>query len=196
MPSVLLVLIAALAAGYLTGGRLSGVPRMGVRLAALAAIGFGLQLLPLTGLDITVSLILLWVSFGALVLFALVNLRLPGFLLLLLGVLLNLSVISVNDGMPISGEALVAAGDQAQIALLKAGWGGVKYHLADPDDQLMPLADVIVLPLPVGEVVSIGDLVIDAGLGWFLFAAMGSRAGRRPAAGVRARDRPARSRGA
>jgi hypothetical protein len=196
MPSVLLVLIAAVTAGYLAGGRLRRVPLAGVRLAALAAIGFGLQLLPIAGLDTTTSLILLWVSFGALTLFALVNLRLPGFLLLLLGVLLNLTVISANDGMPISADALVAAGDQGQIAPLQAGYGGVKYHLAGPDDQLMPLADVIVLPRPVGEVVSIGDLVIDAGLGWFLFAAMGSRAVRRPAADPPARDRPARDRGA
>ena len=55
---------------------------------------------------------------------------------------------------------------------------------------------VIHTPPPVGEVVSIGDLVIDAGLGWFLFAAMGSRAVRRPAADPSARDRAARGRGA
>jgi hypothetical protein len=46
----------------------------------------------------------------------------------------------------------------------------------------MPLADVVVLPRPVGEVVSAGDLLVDAGLAWFLFVAMGAKGRRRPAA--------------
>jgi hypothetical protein len=179
MPSVILVPLLAVVAGYLAGGRLTAIPRVGVRLSWLAAIGLGLQVLPIRGLDTETALTLLWVSFGALTLFAVINIRLSGFLLILLGVLLNLVVITVNDGMPINEHALVAAGQEGQIAQLEAGSFGVKYRLAQPGDQLLPLSDVIVLRPPISEVVSVGDLIVDAGLAWFLFAAMGPKRRRR-----------------
>jgi hypothetical protein len=175
MTSVSLVVVAALAAAYLGGGRLGRLGQSGVRLTGLAAVGFVVQFLPLGGLGGTLARVLLWLSFLLLVVFSTVNLRRPGFGLFLLGTLLNLTVIALNGGMPISADALVASGDRGQIAELQQGLGGVKYHLAGPGDRLMPLADVVVLPPPVGEVVSVGDLLVDAGLAWFLVAGMGPR---------------------
>jgi uncharacterized protein DUF5317 len=182
MPSVLLVLIAAVTAGYLGGGRLTRIPEAGVRLTGLAALGCALQYAPVGGLDPGVYRAMLWLSFALLTVFLLVNLRHRGFALLLAGVLLNLTVIALNDGMPIDASALRVAGDGGQVAELQAGVGGAKYHLAGPGDELIPLADVVVLPRPVGEVVSVGDLLVDAGLAWFLFAAMGATRRRRPGA--------------
>jgi hypothetical protein len=183
MTSVLLVVIAAVTAGFLAGGRLGRLTRSGVRLTGLALLGMVCQFAPVDGLGTTLPRLLLWLSFALLVVFGSVNLRRPGFPLLLLGVLLNLTVIALNDGMPISADALVASGDRGQIAQLERGFGGAKYHLADGDDRLMPLADVIVLPPPVGEVVSLGDLLVDAGLAWFLFSAMGPGTTRRGTGG-------------
>ncbi len=192
MTSVSLVVVAAVTAAYLAGGRLGRLGQSGVRLAGLAAVGFVFQFLPMVGIGRTMAAALLWLSFALLILFSSVNLRRPGFVLFLLGVLLNLTVMAVNHGMPVRAEALVASGDQGQIAQLQEGYGGVKYHLAGHDDRLMALADVVVLPPPVGEVVSIGDLLVDAGLGWFLFAAMGPgrRGKREPAGSRRAAQRP------
>ena len=175
MTSVSLVVVAAVAAAYLGGGRLGRLGQSGVRLTGLAAVGFVVQFLPLSGLGWPVARLLLWLSFLLLVVFSAVNLRRPGFALFLLGTLLNLTVIALNDGMAISAQALVASGDRGQIAQLQEGLGGAKYHLAGPRDRLMALADVVVLPPPVGEVVSVGDLLVDAGLAWFVFAGMGPR---------------------
>jgi len=116
-------------------------------------------------------------SFVLLTVFAALNLHRSGFAVLGLGVLLNFAVVAVNGGMPISPEALVQAGDAAQIPQLEQGLGGAKWHLAGPEDVLLPLSDVVVIPPPIGEVVSVGDLLVDAGLGWFLYAA--TRPGRR-----------------
>jgi hypothetical protein len=179
MTSVLLVVIAAVTAGYLAGGRLTRLAQSGVRLTGLAAVGLVFQFAPVDGLGAALPRVLLWLSFALLVVFSAVNLRRAGFPLFLLGVLLNLTVIALNDGMAISADALVASGDRGQIAQLQDGIGGAKYHLADSDDRLLPLTDVIVLPPPVGEVVSIGDLFVDAGLAWFLFSAMGPGTRRR-----------------
>jgi hypothetical protein len=132
MPSVLLVLIAAVTAGYLGGGRLTRIPEAGIRLTGLAAIGCVLQFAPVGGLDPGVYRAMLWLSFALLTVFLLVNLRHRGFALLLAGVLLNLTVIALNDGMPIDAGALRMAGDSGQIAELQAGVGGAKYHLAGP----------------------------------------------------------------
>jgi len=175
MTSVSLVVVAAVAVAFVLGGRLGRLGQSGVRLTGLAAVGFVVQYLPLGGLGWTVARLLLWVSFLVLVVFSAVNLRRPGFALFLLGTLLNLTVIALNDGMPISADALVASGDRGQIEELQQGLGGAKWHLAGPGDRLMELADIVVLPPPIGEVVSVGDLLVDAGLAWFVFAGMGPR---------------------
>jgi hypothetical protein len=172
MPSVLLVALAALLAGRLAGGRLQHVAEAGIRVPALAVAGLLLQLASVyvAGADA-----IMLASFVLLTVFAALNLHRSGFAVLGLGVLLNFTVVAVNGGMPISPEALVKAGDAAQIPQLEAGVGGAKWHLAGPEDVLLPLADVVVIPPPIGEVVSVGDLLVDAGLAWFLYAAMRPR---------------------
>ena len=62
------------------------------------------------------------------------NLRRPGSALLAPGAMRNLTVVAVNDGMPISSQALVMAGDAEQLPELASGLGAVKWHLSQPDE--------------------------------------------------------------
>jgi Family of unknown function (DUF5317) len=190
MRLVLLVIVLGMVAGRLAGGRLERIPRAGVRWPAVALVGLALQLAPLPG---GVALALLYASFGLLLGFAAANLRLAGFALVLVGLALNLAVIGANAGMPVARRAIVASGQQDTLAALLRDGDGVKHHLARPGTRLLPLADVIAVPPPVRQVISVGDVVVDAGIVWFIVAATrggpGGAALRRRAPGRHARRR-------
>ena len=55
----------------------------------------------------------------------------------------------------------------------------MKHHLAGPDDRLVFLADVIAVPPPVSQVISVGDLFTFGGVSIVIASAMSRRA--RPA---------------
>jgi hypothetical protein len=83
-------------------------------------------------------------------------------------------VIAVNDGMPVSRAAIVASGQGSTLAgLLERP--GVKHHLSGPDDQLVFLADVVPVPPPVSQVISIGDLFTFGGVSIVIACAMSRR---------------------
>jgi hypothetical protein len=109
-----------------------------------------------------------------LLIFAALNLRLAGFALVLVGLALNLTVVSMNGGMPVTKSALVASGQGRFLSKLVHG-KGAKHHLAGPDDVLLPLADVIPIPRPISQVVSAGDLVVYAGVVLLVVATMRGR---------------------
>jgi hypothetical protein len=128
-------------------------------------------------------------SFALLFAFAALNVRNPGFPLILVGLCLNALVIGVNHGMPVQRQALITSGQGSTLHLL-AREGGAKHHLAGPDDRLMLLGDVIPVPKPVGQVISVGDVATYAGVMWFVVASM--RPSRRPEEAVAPQD-PARA---
>ena len=136
------------------------VPLLRVRWMPLLPAGAGIQLL--LGITSTPPLLLV-VSMGLIAGFLWGNRAHPGFPLAFAGVVLNLAVIAVNGAMPVSPRAAAFVGD--------AGIGGadLRHSVADGDTLLPFLGDVI----PLGtRVVSVGDLFIFAGLGWFLWRAM------------------------
>jgi hypothetical protein len=173
---VLIAVAVGFALGWARGGRLHGVLAVPVRWPLLALGGLGTQAAAAATGRNGLGLGLLVGSFLMLLLFAAVNLRRPGFALVLAGVAMNLIVVAANGGMPIDGRALDAAGLGSVRAEL-AGEPSAKHHLAGPDDRLLFLGDVIPVPVPPGEVMSVGDAVVDAGVAWFLATAM--RRGRR-----------------
>jgi Family of unknown function (DUF5317) len=179
MKLTLLVIIIALAAGSLAGGRLSDLAAIRLRWPLLAPLGLGLQLLPIG--EHVLSMVLLYVSFGLLFVFVCVNIRVPGGALLLLGLALNLSVIAINGGMPVTEHALVASEQQGTLQSLIHD-GGAKHHLASPDDALLPLADVIPIGWGIDQVVSVGDVATYLGIMWLIVASMRRRAIVRPRA--------------
>jgi hypothetical protein len=172
MKLTLLVIVAAVAIGLLTGGRLANLVRVRVRMPLLAPIGLGLQLIPVESR--TLALAMLYVSFAVLLVFVISNIRVAGVPLILLGLVLNLAVIAWNEGMPVTTHALVASGQRDTLNLL-VHEGGAKHHLATPGDGLMPLADVIPIGWGIDQAVSVGDIATHFGIAWLIVAAMRKR---------------------
>lgn len=98
------------------------------------------------------------IATGALLAFAVINIRIGGMVLVVAGLGLNLFVTVINWGMPVSPSALTSAGivtaQQAKHLVLTGGRtaGGALGFLGD------------VIPLPWGQVISIGDVLVLIGL--------------------------------
>ncbi|HET9671212.1 MAG TPA: DUF5317 domain-containing protein [Actinomycetota bacterium] len=171
MKLVALSLAIALAAGALRGGRVSALSDLRIRFAPLALVAFAMQLVNPPG---RWPLVLLLGSFVLLSIVAVVNLRTPGFALVLVGLAMNLAVVAVNGGMPVDREAIVASGQLDTLEGL-VQQRAVKHHLAGPADRLRFLADEIALPPPVAQVVSLGDVFTYGGVGAIVAAGMRRR---------------------
>lgn len=168
MKPVIATLILAVGIGFLCGGRMSGLSSLRLRWAPVALIGLLLQFLLPPG---DWPFVLLMVSFVLLTVFAVRNLSVPGFTLILAGLLMNFLVIGVNSGMPVAGHALEASDQLGELDYL-IEHGGAKHHLATSDDDLMFLADVIPLGSPVRQAISAGDIVAYAGVAYVIIAGM------------------------
>jgi hypothetical protein len=171
MRLVLATFTLAVVVGLVTGGRVSGLGRIYVRWAPVALVGLAMQFAPLPGRFWPMTM--LYVSFVLLLAFAVVNLRTPGFVLILIGISLNFTVILANNGMPVSRHALVASGQQDTLTMLIES-GGAKHHLATDDDRVLFLGDVIALR-PIEQAISVGDIFAYMGVAWLIVASMRRR---------------------
>jgi hypothetical protein len=163
---VLVVAVAALAVAGATGGsRLTQVRVKAVRLlAAAAVVQVGTSVLaPGSGAARVVSLVLTTVLVG---LFLVGNGRLPGVPLIGVGLLLNLLVVGVNAGMPVSIAAAERAGiSRADLHLARGALRGP----TGPGTHLAALGDVVPGALPRWpQVVSVGDVLVAAGVALLL----------------------------
>jgi uncharacterized protein DUF5317 len=165
------ILAVAVLAGLLAGRSFRGFPAEPIRWGWVALVGLVLQFLPVQGDQ---AWLLLVGSFVVLLAFVVANVRVPGFFLLLIGISLNLVVITVNQGMPVTREALQTSGQVGTLDELRGGVSA-KHHLADPDTLLTPLSDAIGIPRPFGQAVSVGDLSMYAGVAWYVVASMRPR---------------------
>jgi hypothetical protein len=162
--------------GFLLGGRPSGLGTLKFRWATLAVVGFLTQVVlfsaPVSD-RIAAAGPPIYVASTALVLVAVVrNIRIPGMALVVLGAASNLAAIVANGGyMPVSPAAVAAIGRAEIVTYSNSA------VISSP--VLEPLTDVIVLPawLPFTNIVSIGDLLLGAGIAVVIAAAM--RAARR-----------------
>jgi hypothetical protein len=178
------VVAAGLIAGFLTGGSVRNFDRVHVHWWGAAIAGLLLQVIPTRWLDDDLGVAVLIGSYALLVAFAWVNRRLPAAPLLLVGLVLNLAVIGLNGGMPVSESAIrVTGGSNGN---LPAAIDDGKHHLMTSSDVLTPLADVIALPPPVATVLSLGDLFLYAGIVAFTVIVMRGRfaENRRPRAWI------------
>jgi Family of unknown function (DUF5317) len=175
------VLGIGLMMGWGLGGALRNVATVEIRLWPALPGALALQALPVPSLPGEVGrnlpFAVLVLSYLVLLAVLAVNVRLRGFLIVLLGVLLNLAPILANRGMPVLGEAVERAGGSVEAVPRQRGQ---KHHLATEQDRLVPLADVIAVREPFGTVVSVGDLLMYAGAAVFLAAAMLGRSRREP----------------
>ena len=177
---LLMGIAVGLVLGLVLGGRISALVNVHLRYVALIfaaiALRFGTQALITQGVSIadTLRWPLYALAFGTLITALWVNRRSPGLLVVMVGVAFNAVAILVNGGyMPVSLPAVTAAG-------LSPTELNPTYHVALPADlgteflrMAGPLGDIIPFPLPVlPNVVSLGDVLISVGLGWFVFATL------------------------
>jgi hypothetical protein len=175
MKLLLAVIVLSVCLGYAFGGRLYRLETIRPRWWGLVILGLGIQFVPLpngaTGADLAIRTAVLALSYSLLLTFGLVNVRMPGMFLVVIGLASNMTVIVVNGGMPASAQALIDSGQEDVVAFVREQ-GADKHHLLTDDDQLTFLADVIAVPQPIGQAVSVGDIIVYAGLTWLIVAAM------------------------
>lgn len=172
------VIVLALFAGLLAGGSIHRFADLRLRWWLLAPVGFALQGVPLPdgrhGGDLTIRMVVFGASYVLVLAFAIRNRRIAGVPLIVIGLLLNGLVVTANGGMPVSRSALEAS-EQADVLHLLLEDKGAKHHLLDREDVLTPLGDVIAVPAPVHQVMSVGDVFVYAGLIWLIVAVMRGR---------------------
>ena len=167
-----------LIAGFASGGKLHSLGATTVRFWPVALLGlFGQVLLFSSPLAAVVGAWgpSLYVVSTTLVLMALIaNLRQPGFWLIIVGALLNFTVIVANGGqMPASPHAWAALNGVAAVPTTDFS----NSVLSGPHTAFPYLGDNFVLPrpLPFANVFSIGDVLIGAGGALFIFRTMHGR---------------------
>ena len=165
--------------GLAAGGRLENLLDVRLRwLPALLFAGaarFGLDaLLSMGGVPDGVRMWLILVVYLLLSAMLLVNRGLPGMMAAALGTIANGIAIVVNGGwMPVWQPSMAAAGFDST-----AVHSNFHVLLTGPMDANFvahagPLADVIPVPIPIiASVASVGDLMLGAGLAFFIFAAV------------------------
>ena len=175
MKLLLAVVLLSVCLGYAFGGRLHRLESIRPRWWGLVILGLGIQFVPLpegvAGTDLAIRTAVLALSYSLLIAFGLLNVRMPGMFLVVIGLACNMAVIVVNGGMPASAQALIDSGQEDVLAFLQ-DQGADKHHLLTDEDQLTFLADVIAVPQPIGQAVSVGDIFVYVGLIWLIVAAM------------------------
>lgn len=170
-------------AGVLSGGRLANVAGAKLRsLWLLVAGALGQAVVTGSGMRGVTGLAVVIGSYLALAAFATRNLHLPGMGVVVVGVVLNLAPIALNAGMPVESHAIVRA-RIASFDEVPSLEFGAKRHLAAPGDHLRALDDTIP-DWVTHEVLSIGDLVLSAGVAAVVVSLLRTGRGRRRAAAV------------
>jgi hypothetical protein len=161
-------LVIGVVLGFLTGGRARNVNRRSLELVWLLVASVAVQGAAEV-LDVSdgLGLAMVLVSYVGLSAFAVANIRLVGMPVVLVGLLCNLVVITVNSGMPVRAEAIVASGAATADELDTIDFGA-KRHLETDDDVLVVLGDIIPVPA-TNEVLSFGDLILAVGVADVVF---------------------------
>ena len=167
------IVVIGLLLGWGLGGRIRNLAELEVRLWWLVPLALAMQSVSIPraaqGPGRYAPFAVLLFSFALIGLVMGLNSGLRGFPTILLGVILNVIPIAINQGMPVSGPAVIASGGSIEAVPRELG---DKHHLLRPEDRLTALADVIAVRPPFQAVVSAGDLVMWVGAAWFLTAAM------------------------
>jgi hypothetical protein len=174
---IAVAIVAGVVIGLVRGGRFENLGDASFRLWPLLLLGVLVQGAAAFTADGAVALIL--ASYALLLVFAGVNLQHAGMGVVLVGIAMNLAVIGVNGGMPVRGDAIVAAGIVPAAEVRSLDYGS-KRHLETGDDHLTFLGDII--PVPVAEeVLSFGDLAMSVGVAAVLVNLLRRRRVSRPA---------------
>jgi hypothetical protein len=182
-------LTLAVLVGVLAGGKLERLADLRLTWLWIAPVAFVIQMLVVYGPEPFSGQLaspLIVGSHAALLLVALLNLRVAGMIFAAAGLAMNLAVIVANGGlMPIAPETIRAAGREAW----KVGDGSPGTRVAQSKDiirareetWLEPLADRYWTGLPgrLGVIFSAGDVVLLAGVCTLVVRTMTAAAPRR-----------------
>lgn len=164
------VVAGAIVVALLSGGRWYGVTHEELRAPGYVVLAVLAQVAGALAADHTsagwVYPTALGVSAGCALVFCIANLRVAGVPLITLGLVLNAVVVARNGDMPVS----IAAASRAGVSTLTVATGNDPRHsIAGPESTWRRLGDVIPVPMPISpEVVSVGDVLIAAGLAEFV----------------------------
>jgi hypothetical protein len=162
-----ILLVLGLIAGLARGGKLENVANLKFHYPILVFLGLGIQVtseiyaayaLPELRNDGR-GMVILVSSFVLLIAFVALNARMPGMLIVGFGLFLNILVIVLNDGMPVSLEAARVLGIDFSDYLDSA----IKHRELDSGTVLAFLGDIIPIPV-IDNIVSIGDVVLGVGV--------------------------------
>jgi len=163
--------------GWLRGGRIKYLGTQPIRLVLLAFLAYLLQvgLYFATGQEmhfITSQVMPLHLfSYFLLFIFIFVNRRLPGMVIMGMGLFLNFVVIAANGGgVPVSAQNISQSLMELQPS---ASWA--LHSLMTGETKLAFLADIISLPFNPVRKISIGDVILSIGLIYFLQQGMQAR---------------------
>lgn len=172
------VALAAILLALAFGGKIRNLSRLHLRFWPIVFLSLIVQIVLFSGL-ITFSSIWIQVlyvfSLFLLMLFVLLNIKVPGMAIIFLGILLNLIVILVNSGyMPADLQAYLKAGKVESAKVLENTGFLNNVRIASEKTHLNFLGDWMILPQPfqAAAVVSPGDLVLLSGLFYLLLRAM------------------------
>jgi MFS family permease len=175
---LLMACILGVVAGLVAGGRLSNLLSAQLRFGALIVAGLVLRVATQwlidqgVGIADELRLPLFMLSFGLLVVALWLNRSQPGLLVAMVGIAANGVAIALNGGyMPVYLPAVEMAG-------LTMADLSPTFHVLLPEQLGLsflaaggPLGDIVPLAVPIlTNVISIGDVLLAAGVGWFLFA--------------------------
>lgn len=157
----LVALTVGIGLGLRWGGDISNItswrPPLWEALASGLVITLVVQVMGLGG---GIASLMAIIGTGALFAFTVVNIRTGGMILITAGLGLNLLVTILNWGMPVNGSALVSAGlvDRAHLDDISLSGGR-----AVAEGPLLGFLGGVI-PLPWGQVISVGDLLVLVGL--------------------------------
>ncbi len=171
--------LAAILLARLRGGRFIRLANLPLRHSYLIVVGLLLQVLIFSpwwrqrmGTELTPSLYIL--SMGIVLAALLLNFRLPGMVLVTLGLCLNLLALTANGGyMPASPDSLRKAGFGERLAPgAETVWNNSS--IINEDTRLRCLADNFAIPAgwPLANVFSIGDVVLALGVSRLIYVTM------------------------
>lgn len=177
IPAIFLI---ALVVGFALGGRLRNLERLQVHWWGFAFAGVAMQFLPVPSLGSVsprlVGTAMLIGSYLALLVFLAVNRWLPAVAVMTVGLLMNLTVVAANAGMPVQPAAITAAGG----SLDSLATGSAKHHLMTDRDLFPFLGDVVPIPPPGRIVISYGDVLLYGGIAWMIVQVMRGRTRENP----------------
>lgn len=172
-------LVLGVVAGLAAGGRLEALFHARIRgdgvLLALLILQLALPLVRPFGVLARVAFVVWLASFPVMAATALFNRKQPGMLIICAGLLLNGAVIAANGAMPVSIEAVLAAGGTAAGAAPLPG--DYAHVLMNSATRLPWLADVLPSfgPRGVAALLSPGDVTLLAGVAAYVAGAMTRR---------------------